>query len=202
MDGPGEPGERFDMVGRGGLALGVYLLTVNAATSPTHIADSLSLRQRRARWLPRSALLEYAGVAPVVQGAPRLQISGFLSRTGPGDRPVLVSDLASIYLAILFAFVSALFLVVDHAGDEDGPRFVRARDSRPGDRVVVHALRLITAASSPAVIGILRHRRHGFDAGVKALAGIAFVIAAQFFALVRPRCRDCGSPSKGPRDTL
>src|SRR6185436_11314420 len=53
-----------------------------------------------------------------------------------------------------------------------------------GDAIVLTFTRsgLVTVASSLAIIGILRHRSRGFDAGVKTLAAIAIVIAAQFFA--------------------
>jgi hypothetical protein len=54
-----------------------------------------------------------------------------------------------------------------------------------GEAIVLTFTRsgLITVASSVAIIGILRHRSHGFDVGVKALAAVALVIAAQFLAL-------------------
>ena len=131
------------------------------------------------------AILEYAGVPPVVEALREFRPAVFLfGAQVRATGPFLYPTMASMYLEILFAFVSVLFLVAVDAGRRKTALVVVLVLVAIGQAIVLTFTRsgLITVASSLAIIGILRHRCHGFDAGVKILAAVALVIAAQFVA--------------------
>ena len=173
------------MVGRGALAFGVYVLTVNAATSPRRIEVVFVTAAATGVLVAALALLEYAGVPLVVQALSDFRPAVFLfGAQVRATGPFLYPTVASMYLEILFAFVSVLFLVVVDAGRRKTALVVVLVLVALGQAIVLTFTRsgLITMASSLAIIGILRHRSHGFDAGVKILAVVALAIAVQFVA--------------------
>ena len=176
------------MVGRGVLALGVYLLTVNAATSAKRITGMFVVAAVTGAMVCALAILEYAGVPPVVEALRQFRPAVFLfGAQVRATGPFLFPTMASMYLEILFAFVSVLFLVAVDAGRRKAALAVVFVLLAIGATIGLTFTRsgLITVASTLAIIGILRHRRHGFDPGVKVLAAVALVIAAQF-VLSRP----------------
>ena len=173
------------MVGRGALAFGVYVLTVNASTSPRRIEVVFVTAAVTGVLVAALALLEYAGVTPVVQALSDFRPAVFLfGAQVRATGPFLYPTVASMYLEILFAFVSVLFLVAVDAGRRKTALVVVLALVALGQAIVLTFTRsgLITVASSLAIIGILRHRCRGFDAGVRILAAVALVIAAQFVA--------------------
>ena len=136
-------------------------------------------------------MLEYTGV-PSVLTALRLfrpgttLVGAQVRATGPFQYPTI----ASMYLEILFAFVSGLLLVTLDAGRKKTAIAIALALVVMGEAVTLTFTRagIITLASSLAIIGALRYRSHGFDAGAKALVAIAGIVAVQFFTRVRSRC--------------
>ena len=175
------------MVGRLSLAFSVYLLTLNGITTASRLRSLLTVGASIGTLVSLIAILEYAGV-PLVLDALRLFRPGIavvgaqVRAAGPFQYPTI----ASMYLEILFAFSVGLLLMAIDARERR-----RAFVFATAPLVIAEAITLtftraglITMGSTIAIVGAIRLRRHGADAGVKALAVIALAVAA---ALVTSR---------------
>lgn len=176
------------MAGRLGLALCVYLVTVNAVTTFGRLRGVLAAAVLSGALAATLVVLEYVGADSVLRmlGAFRAGVAHVGAQVRAGG-PFQYPTIASMFLEVVFALALGLLpLFVDRARE-------RGRVLAIGLMAVLvlmaHAITLtftraglITMASSLAVVGVLRYRQRGLDGGVKAIAALAVVIAIQFFA--------------------
>jgi hypothetical protein len=179
---PSARANALHMVGRFGLAFGVYLVTVSGITTVGRLRAVFSVSAAVGVIVSILAVLEFLGVPPVLRALtafrPGVAVVGSQVRAaGPFQYPTI----ASMYLEILFAFVLALVLL---AIDEGRP--VRAAAAATAAALMAEAVTLTftraglaTMAGSLAIAGAWRWRLRGWDGGVKALAAIAAVIAIE-----------------------
>jgi O-antigen ligase len=173
----------LNMVGRLGLAFGVYLLTVNALQAGARrqavavVALSVGLA------IAGMVLLDFFGVRPVRSAlAPFREQIAFVGAQVRASGPFQYPTISSMYLEVLFALALPLIPI---AMDERRPRralAVLAGLALIGEAIALTFTRagLVTMASSLALVGGLRYRQHGFDRSVRAIAGLGLAIGVLF----------------------
>ena len=169
------------MTGRLVAAFGVYLLAVNGIATPARLRSALTLAVAVGVVVSVLAILEYGGVRPVLAGLtafrPAVSTVGAQVRAGGS---LQYPTIASMYLEVVFAFglgvllaeldgrrrarVAALFLALAVIGEAITLTFTRAG--------------LVTMATSLLLVGVIRRRQRGTEAGAALIAGLAVVIAA------------------------
>jgi hypothetical protein len=172
-----------NMVGRLTLAFAVYVMTVNGVTSGARLRGTFVAAAIAGAIVWPLIVLEYAGVRSVTEAlsAFRLHaanVGAQVRAAGPFQYPTI----ASMYLEILFALASGLLLAWI-----DGRKVGRALAVGVVLVAIGHAILLtftraglITFVSTFAIVGAVRfRRRHGFDAGVGALAAVGALVAIQ-----------------------
>ena len=173
------------MTARLAAAFGVYLLAVNGTATPARLRSALTLAVAAGVVVSVLAILEYRGVRPVLAGLtafrPAVSTVGAQVRAGG---PLQYPTIASMYLEVVLALglgvllaeldagrharVAALFLALAVIGEAITLTFTRAG--------------LITMATSLLLVGVIRRRQRGTEAGAALVAGLAVVIALLFVA--------------------
>jgi hypothetical protein len=170
------------MVGRFGLAFGVYLVTVNGVTTWSRLCGVIVAASFAGAIVGALVLLEYLGVGPVLRWLQVFRASvahvGALIRAGG---PFQYPTIASMYLEIVFALtLGLLLLVIDTAGRARvGAIAALLLLMSEGIMLTFTRSGLITMATSLAIVAGLRLRQRGFDRGAKAIAAMAALIAIQ-----------------------
>ncbi len=161
------------MVGRFGLALGVYLLTLTALSSVWRVRAVFGVAGLTGVLVGGLAILEYLGVVPVVQALTAFRPAAFLfGAQVRATGPFLYPTVSSMYLEVLFALTAGALLLAIDTGRRTVSLVVGLALIVIGEAVVLTLTRsgLISLASTLVIIGVLRSRQRGLDAGVKALA--------------------------------
>lgn len=177
------------MVGRFGLAFGVYLVTVNGVTTFARLRGVIVAASFAGTIVGALAVLEYLAVGPVFQWLHVFRVN--VAHVGAQIRaggPFQYPTIASMYLEIAFALTFGLLLMAIDAGRDSAGR---ARVGVIATLVAVLLLMseaimltftrsgLITMATSLAIVAALRLQQRGFDRGAKAIAGVASLIVIQ-----------------------
>jgi O-antigen ligase len=170
------------MVGRFGLAFGVYLVTVNGVTTWARLRGVIIAASVAGAIVGALVLLEYLGVRPVLQWLQVFRASvahvGALIRAGG---PFQYPTIASMYLEIVFALTLGLLLLVIDTAGRARVGAIAALLLLMSEAILLTFTRsgLITMATSLAIVAGLRLQQRGFDRGAKAIAGVAALIAIQ-----------------------
>lgn len=176
---PAHRGNALNMAGRCGLAFGVYLLTVNGATSAVRLRVVMLVATAAGAVLAGLVVLEYLDVRAAVDwlGAfrERPAVVGTQLRAGG---PFQYATIASMFLEILFALSLAWVPV---ALDRQRPWLAVAAMAAVlliAEAIVLTFTRagLGTLAVSLLVVSGLRWRERGFDRAVQALAVIGAAV--------------------------
>jgi hypothetical protein len=170
------------MVGRFGLAFGVYLVTVNGVTTPARVRGVIISASLAGAIVGTLVLLEYLGVGPVfrwlqVFRAGVARVGALIRVGGPFQYPTI----ASMYLEIAFALtVGLLLMAIDTAGRVRIGAIAALLLLMSGAIMLTFTRSgLITMAVSLVIVGAFRLRQRGFDRGAGAIAGVAVLIAIQ-----------------------
>ena len=171
------------MVGRFGLAFGVFLLTVNAVTTAVRLRGVISAAAIAGGLVAALALLEYGNVTPVIEGlrlfrADVAHVGAQVRAGGPFQYPTI----ASMYLEMTFALSLGLLLLFLDA---------RLPVLAVGIGVLLLAIAqavtltftrsgLITMATSLLIAAFVRVRRRGVERGSLAVAALSVLVAGQF----------------------
>ena len=171
------------MTGRLAAAFGVYLLTVNAITSRGRARTLLAVMLTTGLVVSVLAILEYRQVPAVLQllraFRPGLSTVGAQLRAGG---PLQYPTIASMYLEVVFAFGVGVLLT-----ELDGNHRVLGIAAFVALLVVAEAITLtytraglIAMGATLAIVAAVRYRHRGVDAGVGAVAALAFGVVALF----------------------
>ncbi len=171
------------MTGRLGAAFGVYLLTVNAVTTPARVMSVLRLALATGVVVSVLAILEYLGARPVLTlltaFRPAVTTVGSQIRAGGS---LQYPTIAAMYLEVVFAFGLGLLLT-----ELDTARPARVAWVFMALAVIAEAITLtftraglITMTTSLLYVGTMRRRRRAGEAGAALLAGLAVVIVLLF----------------------
>jgi O-antigen ligase len=170
------------MVGRFGLAFGVYLVTVNGVTTWARLRGVIVAASVAGAIVGTLVLLEFLGVRLVLQWlqvfrAGVAHVGALIRAGGPFQYPTI----ASMYLEIVFALTLGLLLLVIDAAGRARVAAIAALLLLMSEAIMLTFTRsgLITMATSLAIVGGLRLQQRGFDRGAKAIAGVAALIAIQ-----------------------
>jgi hypothetical protein len=182
---PAYQANALNMVGRLGLAFGVYLLAVNGVTNSVRLRAVLTAAAIAGAAVSVLAVLEYFGVEPVLRALATFRawvalVGSQIRASGPLQYPTI----ASMFLEIVYAFTLGLMLVA-----LDARRRRMAVTAGMVAVVIVQGIvftftraGLMTVASTIGVMAFLRYRRRGIDRGVAAIAIVTAVFAAQLLA--------------------
>jgi hypothetical protein len=172
----------LNMVGRLGLAFGVYLLTVNGVLSAVRVRTVLMMTVATAAGVAVLAVLEYLAFDPVLRFLalfrPWVALAGSQIRaSGPLQYPTI----ASMFLEIAFGFAIGLMLIAAEARRRAAVVTwgVLAVVITQGIVFTFTRAGLITVVSTLAVFAWLRYRRAGFDRGMAVVGVVATVFAVQ-----------------------
>jgi hypothetical protein len=174
-----------NMVGRFGVGLGVFLLTVNGVTTPARLRGLLVAAAAAGAIISLLVVTEYLGVAVVTDWLlffrERVAVIGPQVRAaGPFQYPTI----ASMYLEIVFALALGLLPMTFDAGRRALSIGVVVLLILIAEAITLTFTRagLLTMVSTMAIVGLLRYRRQGFDSAVKAIVGLAVLISLQVLA--------------------
>ncbi len=179
---PAHRNNALNMVGRLGLAFGVYLLAVNGVLSAARLRTILIATAAAGAGVAVLAVLEYFAFEPALRFLalfrPWVALAGSQIRaSGPLQYPTI----ASMFLEIAFAF--AIGLAIDSRRRAAVVMFgVLAVVITQGIIFTFTRSGLITVASTLAVVAWLRYRRAGFDRGMAVLGVVAAVFAVQLLS--------------------
>ena len=171
------------MTGRLGAAFSVYLLAVNAVTTPARVRSVLRLALVTGVIVSVLAILEYRGARPVLTllkaFRPAVTTVGSQVRAGGS---LQYPTIASMYLEVVFAFGLGLLLT-----ELDAARPARVAWVFVALVVIAEAITLtftraglITMTTSLLCVGAMRRMQRGGEAGTALLAGLAIVIVLLF----------------------
>jgi hypothetical protein len=177
-------GNALNMTGRYGLALLVYLLTVDAV-SGGRLDRLLAVAVALGAVLSVIVLLDFWGV-PVVRAWLRQFRTGIalvgsqVRATGPFQYPTI----GSMYLEVLFALGLGFLLLMLERGRHQAAAVAVAVLLVVGQAVVLTYTRagLLTLLASLSIVAALRLRDRGVDRTVLILGAIALAIGLQFVA--------------------
>jgi hypothetical protein len=180
-----ERANALHMVGRFGLALGVFLVTVNAMTTRARVTSVLVAGAIAGMAISVLVALEFIGVPFVLRlltaFRPGVAVVGAQVRAaGPFQYPTI----ASMYLEVLFAFVLALLPLAVDRGRTAFAVSAAIVLAAIGEAITLTLTRsgLVTVASSLLIVGLWRWRAHRFDSAVKAMVAIGVVIVIELLA--------------------
>lgn len=182
---PAHRANAVHMVGRLGVGLGIFLLTVNGVTTPARLRGVLVAGAAAGAIISVLVVLEYLGIELVMRWLllfrERVTVIGPQVRAGG---PFQYPTIASMYLEILFALVLALLPMTFDAGRRALSVVVFLLLALIAEAITLTFTRagLVTMATSAGIVGLLRYRRQGLDGGVKAIGALSVVIGIQFFA--------------------
>ena len=182
---PSHRANAVHMVGRFGVGLGVFLLTVNGVTTPTRLRGVLVAAAAAGAIVSGLVVFEYLGVGFVTEW-----LAFFRERViviGPQVRasgPFQYPTIASMYLEIVFALTLALLPMAIDAGKRTLSVIVFLLLALIGEAITLTFTRagLVTLAAAMAIVGLLRYRRQGIDGAVKTIVGLSILIGLQFLA--------------------
>ena len=182
---PSHRANAVHMVGRFGVGLGIFLLTVNGVTTPARMRGVLVAAAAAGVVISALVAIEYLGVAWATEWLElfreRVTVIGPQVRaSGPFQYPTI----ASMYLEIVFALVVALLLISFDGGRRAPFVVVFLLLALIAEAITLTFTRagLVTMASTAAIVGLLRYRRQGFDGAVKAIVALSVLIGLQFLA--------------------
>lgn len=173
------------MVGRIVLAFGVFVMAANAATSIARIHAMLVAGAIAGALIGALILLEYVSFTPIYAFLELFRAgTAFVGSQVRASGPFQYPTIASMYLEILFALILGLLPAAAAAGRRGLLAVVLAAVAIVAEAITLTFTRagLGTMAASLAIVLASRVRRHGFDPGAKALAGIAVMVAVQVLA--------------------
>lgn len=182
---PANRANALHMAGRYGVALGVFLLTVNGVTTPARLRGVLVAAAAAGTIVSALVVSESLGVGVVTGGLAvfreRVTVIGPQVRAGG---PFQYPTIASMYLEILFALVLALLPMTLDAGRRAlaAVVFVLLATIAAAITLTLTRAGLVTMAAAMAIVGVWRYRRQGLDGAVKAIVALAALIAFQFLA--------------------
>jgi hypothetical protein len=173
------------MTGRIAAAFGVFLLTVAGITTRARLRIALAAALFTGASVSLLAVLEYLQVPSILRMLtlfrPGLATVGAQVRAGGS---LQYPTIASMYLEVVFAFGLGLLLI-----ELDGGRRTQAAAVFAALLLIAEAITLtytraglVTMAISLACIGGWRWHARGSDRGVAAIAVLAVLVAALFFA--------------------
>jgi hypothetical protein len=173
------------MVGRLTLAFGVFIIAVNAATSPARVQAAFIAAAVAGTIVAVLVLLEYVSFTPVFAllrffRADTAFVGSQVRASGPFQYPTI----ASMYLELLFAMMLGLLPLAAASARRTSLVALVAVLALVAEAITLTFTRagLITTATSVAIVLVARLRRDGFDAGAKAIGVVAVMIAVQFVA--------------------
>jgi hypothetical protein len=186
------------MVGRLTIGLAVFLLTINAISTPARLRRAMAAAVVAGLVVGVLAILEYLQVSAVLLGLrafrPALATVGGQVRAGG---TLQYPTIASMYLEIVFAFgLGLLSSSVSEKCEKCEP--APDRPASPAENannlnetlplflalvVIAEAITLtstraglLTMTTSLGLVGTVRYSRHGIDSGVQLVAVLAFLI--------------------------
>jgi O-antigen ligase len=171
------------VTGRLGAAFGVYLLAVNAIVTRARLRSVLTLAVAVGVVVSVLAILEYRGVRAVLAalGAFRPAVTTVGSQVRAGG-PLQYPTMASMYLEVVFALGLGVLLI-----ELDAARHARVAALFVALAVIAEAITLtftraglVTMATSLLLVGVIRRRQRGSEAGSALIAGLAVVITLLF----------------------
>jgi O-Antigen ligase len=189
------------MAGRLTIGFAVFLLTVNAISTPERLRRAMAAAVVAGLIVGVLAILEYLQVSAVLLGLrafrPALATVGGQVRAGG---TLQYPTIASMYLEIVFAFGLGLLSRSVSEKSEHAP----SRPASPAENannlkeilplflalvVIAEAITLtstraglLTMTASLGLVGTVRYSRHGFDTGVQLVAVLAFLIPIMVIA--------------------
>jgi len=177
---PDHRSNALDMAGRFGLALGVYLLTLNAVTSVSRLRTLFIVSTAAGLLVAALVILESLGIAGVTS-----QLEAFRGRpavVGTQLRaagPFQYTTIASMFLEILFALGLAWIPLADDARRPWLIVVALVVLAVFAEAIVLTFTRagLITMIASLLLVGAHRWWRRGIDRAVQGLAALGAVIA-------------------------
>jgi O-antigen ligase len=180
----------FHMTGRLTAALGVYLLTVNALTTPGRLRAALLLTFAAGVVVAILVVLEYAGVRPVLAWLaafrPGVATVGAQVRAGG---PLQYPTIASMYLEVVFAFGLGLLLAERARGSAgrtmSGVLFAALLLVGQAITLTFTRAGLITTATSLVLVGVVDRVTRRDRGGTRLVAALALGIGI-LFAVSRP----------------
>jgi hypothetical protein len=171
------------MVGRFGLAFGVFLLAANAVTTAARLRSLIAAAAIAGGLVAALALLEYGNVTPVMEGlrlfrADVAHVGAQVRAGGPFQYPTI----ASMYLEITFALALGLLLLFLDARRTALAALIGVLLLAIAEAVTLTFTRsgLITMATSLIIAAFVRARRRGLERGGLAIAALSVLVAAQF----------------------
>jgi hypothetical protein len=182
---PSHQSNALNMVGRMGLAFGVYLLGVNGILTPLRLRAVLAVTAAAGTAVAVLALLEYFAVAPVLSVLsafrPWVALVGSQVRAGG---PLQYPTIASMFLEIAFAFALASMLMGIDARRRAAAASFLIVAAVIGQAIVFTFTRagLITVASTLVIVGWLRYRTRGVDRGLAAVAIVAALFVVELLS--------------------
>jgi hypothetical protein len=182
---PADRTNAWHMTGRLAAAGAVFLLTVNGVTNRARLRAALALSVASGVVVAALATLEYFQVEPVLRALrlfrPSVTSVGAQIRAGG---PLQYPTIASMYLEIVFAFGLGLMLAaVDVASRARAALWFLALLAI-GAAITLTFTRagLVSVAAILGLVGVLRLRERGVDAGALLTATLAVAIAIVFMS--------------------
>ncbi len=171
------------MTGRCAAAFATYLLAVNGVTTRVRLRTTVMLTIVAGVVVSALAGLEYAGATWVLDAMklfrPGITVVGAQLRAGG---PLQYPTIASMYLEVVFALGLGLLLAA-----LDAAQPVRLVMLCVAVVLVAEAITLtftragvITMAASLMLVGVIRHRRRGYDAGAALIIALGVIVGALF----------------------
>jgi hypothetical protein len=182
---PAHRNNALNMVGRLGLAFGVYLLAVNAVLSAARLRTVLVATAVAGAAVAALAVLEYLGFAPALRFLALFRPSvAFVGSEVRASGPLQYPTIASMFLEVSFAFALALMIIAADSRRKAWSAAYGALAVVITQAIVLTFTRagLITVGSTLAVVAWLRYRRAGFDRGVAVLGVVAAVFTVQLLS--------------------
>jgi hypothetical protein len=173
----------LNMVGRGGLAFLIYLLTLNALAAERYLHTVMAAIAVSGALAWPFVVLEYAQVAPIGRFLTHFRafsanVGGALRASGPFQYPTI----ASMYLEIVFCIALGLFLSSIDRRKYGRSVLVGILIVALGQAISLTSSRagLALMLGALALVGTSWFRRRRFDSGTQGLLAIVVLIGIQF----------------------
>jgi hypothetical protein len=173
------------MAGRFLVAFGVFLVTVNGVTSPERLRALAAISAISGALIAALAILEFLGVAPILSFLTFFRSGLALVGTQPrAGGPFQYPTIASMYLEILFAIGLGLLPILIDTRRRFAAAALIAVLALIAEAVSLTFTRagFITLVTSAAIVGAIRVRACGFDAGARAIAIVALLLFTSIVA--------------------
>src|SRR5580704_6330031 len=170
------------MAGRLTIGFAVFLLTVNAISTPARLRRAMAAAVVAGLIVGVLAILEYLQVSTVLVGLrafrPAMATVGGQVRAGG---TLQYPTIASMYLEIVFAFGLGL-LSRSVSEKETLPLFLALVVIAEAITLTFTRAGLLTMTASLGLVGAVRYSRHGIDTGVQLVAVLALLIPIMVIA--------------------